>query len=135
MSTWFDPPPASEAHIQALVSSSPFPLPNTYLDYLRKSNGGEGDLAIDPWWLAIWPAEDVLENNASYQVSQNLPSFLGFATNGGGELIAFDFRAPGPPPIVMVPFIPMVAAEAVTMAQSFEELRNSFGSSGTLQDG
>lgn len=103
------------------------PLPSAYLAMLEESNGGEGDLGVDPGWITLWPAEDVLSNNASYCVAEALPGFLGFASNGGGELLAFDLRGGEPYPIVMIPFIPMEAAEAVQIASSFEELRQLLG--------
>lgn len=103
------------------------PLPSAYLTMLGESNGGEGDLGVDPGWIVLWPAEDVLSNHANYCVAEALPGFLGFASNGGGELLAFDLRGGEPYPIVMIPFLPMEAAEAVQIASSFEELRELMG--------
>lgn len=98
------------------------PLPSAYLDYLRRIGGGEGDLDVAPGWIQFWPAERVVELNDAYEISRNLPGFFGFATSGGGELLAFDMREAGSPPVVMVPFISMDPEEAQTVAATFDAL-------------
>jgi hypothetical protein len=35
-------------------------LPRGYLEQLAVSNAGEGDLGIEPGWIAFWPAEEVI---------------------------------------------------------------------------
>lgn len=102
-------------------------LPAAYLDFLRSAGGGEGDLGVEPGWIQFWPVEQVVDLNRSYEVELNLPGFFGFGSSGGGELFAFDMRVDGEPQVVMVPFIPMAASEARTVAPSFEELRQHFG--------
>lgn len=124
---WQPAPPASAAALARLRMECGIPLPSGYLAMLEESNGGEGDLSIDPGWIALWCAEDVISNNTGYRVAEYLPGFLGFGSNGGGELLAFDVRRGEPYPIVMVPFIPMAAEDAVQIAHSFEELRKHIG--------
>ena len=96
-------------------------LPGAYLNYLRRIGGGEGELGVDPGWIEFWPAAEVLELNRAYEVRENLPGFFGFGSNGGGELLAFDMREAGKAAVVMVPFIPMSAADAQLVATAFEE--------------
>lgn len=119
--------PATEAALAALRDQAPSVLPPEYIAQLALSNGGEGDLGVEPGWIQLWPAEEVLLMNEGYQVQDWLPGFWGFGSNGGGELFAFDMRRGVPCPIVMVPFIPMDAHEAVQIAPSFAELREYFG--------
>jgi hypothetical protein len=97
------------------------------LDYLAGANGGEGDLGVDPGWISFWAAEDVLSLNTGYCVADWLPGLFGFASNGGGELIAFDMRGGAPYPVVMVPFIPMQFDDIVQICSSFEELQKLIG--------
>src|SRR4051794_23741397 len=83
-------PPASPAVLRDLASASPIALPEEYLALLGFSNGGEGNLGVEPGWFVLWPAEEVLVSNREFGVPELLPGFFGFGSNGGGELLAFD---------------------------------------------
>ncbi|MHC4400934.1 MAG: SMI1/KNR4 family protein [Planctomycetota bacterium] len=124
---WRPASPAPETALWQLVADAPVPLPDSYLDQLRTSNGGEGNLAVEPGWVVFWPAEEVIVNNREYQVSEYLPGFFAFGSNGGGELLAFDCRQAPPFSVVMVPFIPMEQKEAVQVAKNFNEFRQAIG--------
>src|SRR4029453_3043958 len=87
--------------LDALRNRAPLNLPDSYLFQLENSNGGEGDLAVNPGWIAFWPAENIITWNADYEVDKWLPGFFGFGSNGGGELFAFDVRRGAPYLIVM----------------------------------
>jgi hypothetical protein len=76
----------------------------------------------------LWPAEEVVDYNQGYEVEMNIPGFFGFGSNGGGELFAFDTRQGKPWPVVMVPFIPMIADEAIVIADDFAEFVRAIGS-------
>jgi hypothetical protein len=100
---WQPAPPASETALAALREQAPTSLPAAYLAQLAVSDGGEGDLGVEPGWIAVWPCEEVISSNAGYSVPEFLRGFVGFGSNGGGELLAFDLRGEEPYPIVMVP--------------------------------
>ena len=102
-------------------------LPAGYVDQIAVSNAGEGDLPVEPGWISFWPAEEVVASNAGCRIPELLPGFLAFASSGGGELLAFDLRGGEPVAVVMVPFIPMDAREAVRVADSFDDLRALIG--------
>jgi hypothetical protein len=116
---WRFASPASDAAIAALRAAAPISLPDSYFAFLRVTNGGEGDLGVDPGWFAPWRAEDVLLNNRAYQLSLSAPGLFGFGSNGGGECLGFDLRDAGR--IVMVPFIGMGVREAVVIAENFDQ--------------
>jgi len=122
---WRGESPASEVAIQQLLSNSGIALPAAYLNHLRCSNGGEGDLSIEPYWVSFWKAEEVVELNRSYEVAQNIPGFFGFGSNGGGELLAFKVSDSEPFPIYRVPFIVMAQEDAVLIAQDFETFQGT----------
>lgn len=124
---WRPALPAPAAEIAALVGDAPLRLPKGYLELLAVTNGGEGDLGVKPGWLAIWPASEVMQNNAGYQVADNTPGLLGFGSNGGGELLAFDARGSEPWPVAMVPFIPMQIDEAIQIAPEFDKFLEAIG--------
>jgi SMI1 / KNR4 family (SUKH-1) len=123
---WDRHPSASVAEIDALNLAVQHPLPNIYLEFLRISNGGEGMLGIDPGWFQIWSASDVLGLNKAYQISEFLPGYFGFGSNGGDELLALKLSLPEAP-VFMVPFIPLSEAQARQITPSFEEFLGQLG--------
>jgi hypothetical protein len=116
---WEREPPASHTSLDRLVAASPIPLPADYLLLLHYSNGGEGELALPPWWFQLWPVEEVMHWNEEYRVAEYAPGFIGFGSSGGGELLAFDTRSSQPWAIVMLPFVGMSEHEARRIAPDF----------------
>lgn len=124
---WHFKRPCSDEALRQLIYSAIVELPPEYLAYLRESNGGGGDISVEPGLLYLWEAEEVPRNNDGYEVHLNVPGFYAFGTSGGGEMFAFDARSSKPWPIVMIPFIPMCSDEAVQIAPDFATLRQHFG--------
>jgi hypothetical protein len=124
---WRPAQPAAQEVLAALHDRAGIVLPGSYLAQLAASNGGEGELGVEPGWISFWPAQEVIGLNATYRVPEFLLGFFGFGSNGGGELLAFDVRSPEPFPVVMVPFVPMDPEDAVQIARSFDELRPLIG--------
>ena len=120
---------ASEDALTALVREAPIDLPNSYIEQLRASDGGEGDICAQPGWICFWPAAAILDLNRDYGVAENLPGFFAFASDGGGEILVFDIRKGPPFPIVAVPFVVMAEEDAKRVAESFDELRSMIGKS------
>jgi hypothetical protein len=89
VSIWRRGTPADPAVVDALARRHPG-LPAAYLAFLRVEDGSEGDLAVEPGWIRLWPAAEVEESNDGYEVAKWLPGFVGFGSNGGGELLVFD---------------------------------------------
>ncbi len=124
---WDREAPASSESIRKLVADSPIELPEEYLALLLCSNGGEGELAVEPGWFQLWSAGKVVELNKEYQVEKSVPGFFGFGSSGGGELLAFDARKGKPWKVVMIPFIPMVIEHAIVIAEDFEAFVRAMG--------
>jgi hypothetical protein len=124
---WVKQAGASPESVERLASVAPLELPKAYLDLLLFSNGGEGDLGIEPGWFQLWSAETVIDLNDKYQVQENVPGFFAFGSNGGGEMLALDGRSQKPPQVAMVPFIPMEKDEAMIIAPDFETFIRSIG--------
>ncbi len=116
--------------MRALTAALPT-LPADYLAFLALSDGGEGELPLDPGWFSLWPATEVATLNATYELATYLPGYTGFGSNGGGELLAF---APDGQ-VVMVPFVPMDPADAVVIAPTFSQLVAAFGRGAPEQPG
>lgn len=110
--------PADPGAIVAFEVEAGFALPSGYAHFLKKSNGGWGE--IGEHYAQLWGVEELLKMNAGYQVEEYAPGLFLFGSDGGGEAFAFDRQRPGLP-IVMVPFIPLRRDEAVDIAPTFDE--------------
>jgi hypothetical protein len=123
---WTHEAPASREVVEQLAAAMPM-LPDGYLAFLLLSNGGEGSLGVGPGWFSLWPAEEVAELNDAYKVSEFLPGFVAFGSDGGGEMLAFRASGEHAGHVFAVPFIPMEVTAAVEIAPDFESLLRSFG--------
>ena len=119
--------PASEDSIQALIRAVSMPLPEAYIEFLRRHNGGEGAVVIEPGWISLWPAEEVVELNAQYDVAEYFPGYFVFGSDGGGEMLAFEMQDGSDCKVVMLPFIGDVS-DRIVIAASFEAFLNSIRS-------
>ena len=86
---WGRAEPASEEAIEALKKFASFELPEDYLTFLRLSNGGEGELGVQPYWFQIWRAEEVAKWNQGYEIAEYFPGYFAFGGSGGGDWLAF----------------------------------------------
>ena len=66
-------PPASEAEIEQLRHDAGVALPASFFEFYRCTNGGEGELEIDPGWIWIYAASKVVEHHNGYDVAERLP--------------------------------------------------------------
>jgi SMI1/KNR4 family protein SUKH-1 len=116
---WDGNPPAAEDDIEALVSSSPAPLPSEYVALLRLSDGGQAQLSGYPSYVRIWSARTAIEYNRDYEVQQWLPGFVGFGDNGGPDMVGFDTRFGQPYRVCAIPFAPMEWEAAIGEVTDF----------------
>jgi hypothetical protein len=93
---WFRKAPAPEEAIQALISETGLDFPEEYLGLLRYSNGGEGELAVQPLWFVIFPIEEVVHPNVQATVTDYLPGYFRFGSSGGGCSLLFNTRESRP---------------------------------------
>ncbi|MER8885693.1 SMI1/KNR4 family protein [Mesorhizobium sp. M0904] len=91
---------ASDEAIEKLRDVGPLVLPESYVALLSFSNGGEGPLPVQPLWLALHAAEEVIEIEQQGTFKEFFPGFFVIGSNGGGEAIAFDLRTVGLYPLV-----------------------------------
>jgi SMI1 / KNR4 family (SUKH-1) len=69
------------------------PLPDSYLDFLRWSNGGSFfncERSFDPFFNTT----EIREYLLAYHIPQYMPEALPFAFDGGGSFYLFDMRQP-----------------------------------------
>ena len=110
---------ASQAVITEIATSVKHSLPNDYLQFLGRHNGGEG--FVGEHYLVLWKAEELIEFNRDYQVDEYAPGVFLFGSNGAGEGCGFDMLTSGSP-VVVIPFIGMERGAAITIARTFTDL-------------
>jgi hypothetical protein len=110
-------PGASGDVVDDFASRFGFEPPLGYLDFMRRSNGGEG--FVGARYLILWPLEGLSEQNARYEVTQFAPGLFLFGSSGGGEAYAFDLRQTEST-IVSVPFVGMGLKEARPSGATFD---------------
>jgi len=110
--------PASELDIQIFNSGSTIKLPDDYVSFLRKWDGGEGFFGLE--YVILWRLSELNLMNREYEVDRYAPGLFLFGSNGGGEAYAFDARVPMKP-IVAVPFVGMCLEEILPIANDFGE--------------
>jgi hypothetical protein len=116
---------ATEEEIAVLVAKTQKSLPEDYLNILRKYNGGEGDLALEPMWLQLWCIKDVIENN-QVEPFIDYPEYFFFASNGGMESMAFKLNNSANTEIVMFDLVAGIDS-CQTIANNFNEFINAIG--------
>ncbi len=97
-------------------------LPDAYRDFMVRHEPFEGDTAGRAGYIAMWPLAEVDPANADFEVPARAPGFTAFASDGGGELLAFDARGQ----VWLLPMVGLAADQARFVAASFEELAGTF---------
>ena len=97
-------------------------LPDEYVRYCAGDGPKEGGLSVEPGWFQLWAPAELEQLNCDYHVQEFVPGFLGFGSNGGGELLAFDSHGR----VFMIPFVPMSAEDAKLVAGSWAEFADRF---------
>lgn len=106
-----------------LTSAAPFPLPESYINLLANSDGGEGPLCVQPDWLILYSAEEVTEIETSETFNGFFPGYFVIGGNGGGEAIALTQDKDGNEKVVFFDMANIDLEENVEeLAPSFEEL-------------
>src|SRR5215813_13991446 len=94
--------PASEQALASLMAGVPNPLPEGYMAFLRRANGGEG--FVGERYVRLWRVEELIEMNSEYNVAEFFPNLFFIGTDAGGEAYAFNISG-NEPAVFEVPFI------------------------------
>ena len=92
-------------------------LPDEFVRYCAGDGPKEGGLSVDPGWFQLWSSDEVEQMNRDYHVQEFVPGYIGFGSNGGGELLAFDSGGR----VFMIPFVAMSVSEVTPVADSWAE--------------
>ena len=119
---------ASEASIEALKAAAPSGLPDSYLDLLRFTDGGEGPLPVQPFWFQLYPAHEALEIEQGGSFKEFFPNLFVVGGNGGGEAIALDLRGSQPFGVVAFDMTNIDLAESILpIAPTFDDMIDLIG--------
>jgi hypothetical protein len=110
---------ATDAELDAAGADLDIQLPSDYRAMMRRVNGGESEFGDSR--VRLWPAGDLAEHNAGYQVREFAPGFTYFGSNGGGEAYAWDWRPTRKALYVVIPFIVPEPDAAIPCGDSLEE--------------
>ena len=114
---------ASQKVLIDLASIAPAPLSDSYPNFLANSNGGDGPLIVQPYWLMLYPAVEVMEIETDGTFHEFFPGYFVIGSNGAGEAIAFDLREGMAGAIIYFDMTNIDLAESVQpLAKSFSEL-------------
>ena len=93
-------------------------FPKDYLSYIEGGGADCGFTEGDPGYFQLWALEEVEALNRDYKVSEFAPGFVGFGSDGGGEMLAFDSNGA----VFMIPFIGDGVEDAKRIAKAWSEI-------------
>ena len=115
----FNPnPPAMAEEVDALKRAAPFKLPESYYEFLSRSNGGYGCFAEA--YIYIDPIDKVLKYNRYIDHSDDF-SYYAIGGDGGDELIAFA-QLGSDTSLYIIPMIGAEASAAIFIGDSIQEI-------------
>jgi len=94
------------------------PLPKDYLSYIEAGGSDSGFTDGDPGYFQLWSPQEVEELNRDYRAQEFAPGFIGFGSDGGGEMLAFDMAGA----VYMIPFIGDGIKDAKKIAGNWSEI-------------
>lgn len=96
-----------------------FNLPHDYIFYLLNYVGFEDFVGKE--YVRLWDMDELVEMNKGYQVQKYIPSMFGIGGNGGGEMIALEYKETDLARVVLIPFIVMIEEDAIEIGNSFTD--------------
>ena len=114
----------SEADLEKFLPQLPLNLPDSYINFLKKYNGANGDLPIQPFYFQLWQIDELIQANQEVEIQEHIPNYFGIGGNGSGELIAINLENQK---IFAIPFIGMEEKDAWLLAERFEEFEKIIG--------
>ncbi len=116
--------PASDDDIRFLISAVG-PLPTAYIHFLRETDGSEYGITDQRGdCIVLWGCREIVEENRTRNIQQQLPNALAIGSDGGDDALLFDCSVTDNPnewPVVRVDFASLESEEFVIQAASFSE--------------
>ena len=119
------------AAVTAAIDGIPFSLPRDYVETLSSASGWSGFLSDSSPFVDLWPIDEVMVRNASYNVSPVEDGMLLIGSDGGGTAYAI-VQVGGQLSFADVPFVPLKVGEATLRGDSLEEFLENIAKGGHL---
>ena len=107
--------------VKQFQHDAPPNLPRTYLRFMQACNGARGKIPYDTGYIEFFSVERVLDENRAHHLSQSLPGFFAFGSDGGDELYVFDLRKDDGAPVCSVSTKDASPAKVAPLTNSFSE--------------
>ena len=109
---------------EEVILNLPKNLPESYIEFLKFSNGIEGSVSNGSY-LRLWKAEELDELNKGYEAEEFIPGMLLVGTDGGDEAVGIDLRKDSPTcgSFFKVPFIPLDWKEANLLGSEVTDIK------------
>ena len=65
-------------------------VPPEYIAYVEEGGSAEAFTDGLPGYFELLHPHEIEEKNSELDVARHVPGFIGFGTDGGGQLLAFD---------------------------------------------
>lgn len=118
---------ATTEALEAFRAVIPSGMPASYISLLSFSDGGEGPLAVQPFYLCLDSTTEIVASRSSATPRQSeFENIFIFGSNGGGEYLALDLRRSQPWPVVSVDMVVGIESAEV-VAEDFDSFLNLVG--------
>lgn len=99
-------------------------IPAEYEAFLVAYGASEGFTTGggQPGYVALWRLDEIADNKSDIEIQECARGFVAFATDGGGEVLAFGALGA----VFMLPLVGMEPSCAIKVAESFRELEARF---------
>jgi hypothetical protein len=109
---------------QKTLTLLPKDIPQSYIDFLKYSNGAEGELANGSY-VELWKAEELQDLNDEYKTKEFVPGLFFIGSDGGDEAIGIDLREDSKTfgQYYKVTFIPMSWEYAILLGPEITDIK------------
>lgn len=96
-------------------------LPSEYVEFMNSTNvlWGETDYEFGGYFDLEF-LDNIEQMNRDIEIEKYAPGYVAFASDGGGEVFAFDNMGP----IFLLPLVGMEPSVAIKIASSWQEFKS-----------
>ena len=117
---------ALKTSIKEIESLAQFSLPDDYKTFIQTYSGSEDH--IGEQLVRLWDADEIIEQNKGYHITDNLSMTIGIGSNGTGEFIAIEMTDKDTHRIVLSPYIDLDKNCHIEIGNSFTDFLHRLNS-------